>query len=307
MTIAQLKYALAVEKYLNFSKAAEMLYISQPALSAQIKSLESELKLTLFTRSSQGVNLTASGKDFCQEASLIVSAWDKFERKFNAGRQDTQTQLRIGIGFRALSTGIFSKLVKFYNSQADTEVLFVSIELNDNPLEFLLQNQIDFVIDRLPPSPIRQTIDLNCFTLVELLRERQCAVISPDLPLGARTSLTFSDLRGCKLITGPKGSIDDLAMQKLCRDYDLGADNLYRTNGLNVMVDLIRKGEGITIGPESLSNYFHVATIPIVPEKYIPLYLMCLKQKAHAPAFLVLKEHLFSLLTPGDPLHGNGR
>lgn len=304
MTITQLKYVLAVGKYLNFSKAAEELYISQPALSAQIKSLETELKLTLFTRSSQGVKLTEEGKNFCQEAALLVSRWDDFVEKFEGGRT-ARIQIRVGVGLRALSTGVFDEIVNFYNNQADTEVFFVFIEFDGNSPELLLQERIDLAVDRLPPSPIRQTMDLDQFALVELLRERQCAVMSCSSSLTACETLTFSDLRGCKFISGPKGSTEDLAIQKLCRDYHLGADNLYRTNGLNVMMDLIGRGEGITIGPESLSNYFPVATVPIVPEKYVPLYLMCLKQKMNTAPFLALRNYLYSL--PGLKKGGQQR
>jgi DNA-binding transcriptional LysR family regulator len=295
MTVIQLKYVLAVEKCLNFSKAAETLYISQPALSAQIKALETELKLTLFVRSPQGVRLTEEGKNFCREAALLVSAWDDFEKKFGTDQKGGIVQVRVGVGFRALSTGVFDEVVNFYDNQENTEVFFTFMEIDGNSLEYLQQGKIDLAIDRLPPSPIRQTIDLNYFTLVELMRERQCAVVSPNSPLINRAAVQFNDLRGCRLITGLKGSSDDLAMQKVGQDHDLLAENIYRTNSLNVMMELIRKGEGITIGPESLSSYFSVATVPIVPEKYVPLYLMCLKQRANTPTFGALRDYLSSL------------
>ena len=57
MTIAQIKYFLAILEYSNFSNAAEEMYISQSSLSKQIKSLENELGITLFARSNNKVSL----------------------------------------------------------------------------------------------------------------------------------------------------------------------------------------------------------------------------------------------------------
>ena len=296
MTIIQLRYALAVERYQSFSKAAEQLYISQPALSLQIKTLEQELQKTLFLRTPQGVTLTPDGENFCREAAMLMQFWDRFHQKFLGSNGDKRlTHLRIGVGPRSLSTGIFDQTMEFYHNQSALEVTFLNTDLNGNPLEFLLHNRVDFVIDRLPPSPILQSMDLADFCIVELFQERQCALMSSSSPLVGHSILTFDDLRGCSIVTGPKGSIDDLAMQKLSRDHDLASRNFYRTDSFSIMMELIRSGKGITIGPESLGGYAHLTAIPMSPEKRVPLCLMCLQKDARNPHFLALREYLTNL------------
>ena len=64
MELRHLKYFVAVAENLNFSRAATQLYISQPALSRQIKNLEDELSVILFIRQSDGLKLTEAGKFF---------------------------------------------------------------------------------------------------------------------------------------------------------------------------------------------------------------------------------------------------
>ena len=64
MTIMQVLYVLEVARRGNVSKAAENLFISQPALSSQIRRLEEELGCSLFHREPQGVTLTAAGRAF---------------------------------------------------------------------------------------------------------------------------------------------------------------------------------------------------------------------------------------------------
>lgn len=72
MNTTQLECFMAVADCLNFSKAAEHLRLTQPAVSHQIKSLEDELEVELFSRSSKSVRLTQEGHMFLQYAGDIL-------------------------------------------------------------------------------------------------------------------------------------------------------------------------------------------------------------------------------------------
>jgi DNA-binding transcriptional LysR family regulator len=73
MDIRQLEYFLGVASELHFSKAAEKLYVAQPALSRQIQQLENELDVVLFERDKRNVKLTPAGEYLQNEASRILS------------------------------------------------------------------------------------------------------------------------------------------------------------------------------------------------------------------------------------------
>ena len=77
MEIKQLEIFVCLAGHLNFSKAAEELYISQPSVSAQISSLEKELGSQLFIRNTKGVSLTKTGLDFLTYAQKILSLRDQ--------------------------------------------------------------------------------------------------------------------------------------------------------------------------------------------------------------------------------------
>ena len=64
MTLQQLKYALTLAETGSMNKAAESLFISQPALTNTIRVLEDEAGVTIFTRTNRGVSLTSEGSDF---------------------------------------------------------------------------------------------------------------------------------------------------------------------------------------------------------------------------------------------------
>lgn len=87
MDTKQLAYFVAVAKYQNFSRAAEDFYLSQPAISHQIKMLERELDTELFARNTKKVTLTESGALFLEDAKAILESVERAKQKLAAARQ----------------------------------------------------------------------------------------------------------------------------------------------------------------------------------------------------------------------------
>ncbi|WP_269538806.1 LysR family transcriptional regulator [Cerasicoccus fimbriatus] len=81
----------------NVSRAAERLYLSPPSVSAHIKSLEDELGVRLFTRSSRGMALTEAGRSLWEDAESIIQQTAQLRRKAQSLSQDISGTLRIGI------------------------------------------------------------------------------------------------------------------------------------------------------------------------------------------------------------------
>ena len=73
MNLQQLEYFLAVAKLLNFTRVAEKYFISQTAVTQQIKSLEEQLGVKLFNRTKRKVELTPAGTVFIEEAQAIIN------------------------------------------------------------------------------------------------------------------------------------------------------------------------------------------------------------------------------------------
>ena len=82
MDIKQMKYFLEICKHGSISHAAESLFISQQGLSSAVRRLESELHCDLFYRKSNSLVLTDQGKFFLEQASSIVSEFDKLQNHF---------------------------------------------------------------------------------------------------------------------------------------------------------------------------------------------------------------------------------
>jgi len=81
MEIRHLKYFMVLAEELNFTRAAEKLFIAQPPLSRQIRELEQELNATLFNRNNKKVELTEAGKFYAKEIRQLLDTLDAINLK----------------------------------------------------------------------------------------------------------------------------------------------------------------------------------------------------------------------------------
>jgi DNA-binding transcriptional LysR family regulator len=96
VNIFQLNCFLAVANYLSFGKAAQSLNISQPAITHQIKTLEEELNVKLFNRSTRLVELTLEGQAFVSDAKSMVSIAERAKMRFQNPEERPLPVLTIG-------------------------------------------------------------------------------------------------------------------------------------------------------------------------------------------------------------------
>jgi DNA-binding transcriptional LysR family regulator len=114
--LRDLRYFVAVAEELSFTKAAtERLFISQPALSKQIRQLESSLRVRLFERDRRTVTLTKAGEAMLPQARLVLAQWEETQRAVaEAARSTTLTvgfQTRIGRGLIPAVTARMAELL----------------------------------------------------------------------------------------------------------------------------------------------------------------------------------------------------
>ncbi len=147
MNLQQLQYVIQVEKHRSFNKAAKVLFITQPTLSRAIKSIEAELGITLFTRSTQGVELTLAGEKFINFARSVTAQFEeissaqfKGERLSPAFRLSTISSTFVSEAFVKMCelskdepffrytlniTRAVNVVDEVYNNQCDIGVIFI--------------------------------------------------------------------------------------------------------------------------------------------------------------------------------------
>ena len=290
MTLTQVLYALAVEEHLNFSAAARSLFVSQPALSLQIKTLETELGCRLFERTTHGVAVTKRGREFCEAARPLAHAWDEFQTAVRGGAK--RRVLRIGLGARVYSNGLFRKIVRFLDKHPEVEVSFVT-EAGHDFFADLKEGSLDLALDRLPPPELLEKPD--DFASWPLIEEPQCILMRRDDPRAQKGEIRFDELNGCALVTGLENTMEDRTLRVLCRKYGFTPKRLYRSDSMKTNMDLLRSGKGVIIGPQSFAAYFDVAAVPLAPHVSASLDFICLRKNAERHEIATLRRYLQTL------------
>ena len=274
MTTTQALYVLEVASCRSMSHAAQRLYVSQSAISQQIQKLEQELGCALFTRTVYGLELTPAGERFCQQARPVIDAWQKLCQDLQASNPSAKKQLRIGLGSRVYSNSLFEDIVRFLDGHPEIEVSFYT-EAGMDFLMALRQQQVDLVLDRLPSEDYldRQSE----YYSLPLVQERQCVLLSRMDPRAKLKSLAIEDLEGATMISGLENSAEDRQLKEICSKYSITLKRIYRSDGIETNMNLVRSGVGVVLGPESFARYFNVAAVPLDPETEASLRFVCLK------------------------------
>src|SRR6266567_3351301 len=192
MELRHLRYFAAVAAHGSFSRAANQLHLTQPALSRQVKSLEDEIGVALIVRGQNTISLTSAGEAFYEEAKDILARVDVAVRRIKT--HPPEKKLRIGY-VHSLTAGIMPRVVERFQSYSKD----VFLELSDLTTETMWQRaaaeQIDIAI--LPKS---LESHFKGFQWVELQRLAPVLVVSKKNPLAKLTRIHPEKLRDKTLL-----------------------------------------------------------------------------------------------------------
>jgi DNA-binding transcriptional LysR family regulator len=181
--VRDLRYFLAVARALNFTRAAETLYISQPALSKQIRALERHLRVTLFDRTANTVRLTRAGAELVPYAEAMLESWEDAKHSLSKASDCT---LVIGM-HTSPGRGILPSVRAMMVASCPD----VELELRHAPWSDRTAGLSDrgtdaaFVWLPLPQPPYRW---------VTIAREPRLVALANNHRLSSHTSVSISDL-----------------------------------------------------------------------------------------------------------------
>lgn len=195
MTFEQLYYFSVTAEFLNFTKAAEILYISQPTLSRQIVMLEQELGVKLFNREYREVTLTEAGRVLRSECDLLLDRYQTIKKQVkqtNTGHQGSLSIACIDFYYPEL----FTTMREYCKTYPDVRFQMRCRDMDRSTAD---------VANGKSDIGIGWSIELHNepyddFEFLSLYRDRFCAVMSDIHPLAQRPSLTVSEIKASRTI-----------------------------------------------------------------------------------------------------------
>ncbi len=248
MELRQLKYFIEVAEALHFGKAGKNLFLSQSALSQQIKSLEDEMDVDLFSRTLRAhqrkVELTEAGKVFLVEARHILQLSEKaVERARQVGKR--KNILKLGV-YKMLLRERTVELVKLLTLEfPETEIKIIEFTNSTDVQEALMNETIDVGVTLLP-------LKFSELSARPFKKGYLNVILPSEHILAHETHLTLEQLKNEKWIEINK-SIHPIfeEIEQMCREAGFNRQSLIvqEVSSLELLCGLVGLGLGIAFVP----------------------------------------------------------
>src|SRR6201996_4965298 len=186
MDFDQLHTFLEIVRLKSFSKAAQTCYRTQPAISAQIRQLEHELKAELFERFGSRISLTTAGKIFAEYAERMLDLRRQAQNALNELESSPRGELVIAAN-EATCIYVLPAVFAEYKTQFPGVQLQVNRSYGSRVVEAVMENVADFGLTQLPVAEKRVQV-------VEIHKDEMHCVIPAGHPLASLSQVTCEDL-----------------------------------------------------------------------------------------------------------------
>jgi DNA-binding transcriptional LysR family regulator len=242
LTLRQLRVYEAVAHHLSYSRAAESLHLTQPAVSMQIKQLEESIGLPLFEKLGKKIYLTEAGKEFLHYCKNILDQLTEAENVLAEMKGVGQGKLKISVAETAshFATQLLAEFCKRYPQVLVT----LNVTNREGLLKHLAKNDMDMVVMGKPPEELElQATSFMENPLVIIAPNNHPLAHEPNIPLdrlqeetflvreqgsGTRIAMErFFTEQGIKLTTGTELSTNEAIKQAVQAGMGLGILSLH--------------------------------------------------------------------------------
>ncbi|MEU7530057.1 LysR family transcriptional regulator [Saccharothrix sp. NPDC042600] len=240
---------LAVAEEGSLTRAAERLYVSQPALTKRIRRLETDLSVRLFTRSREGMTLTEAGRALADRAPALLALCDDVLRDTKATAGRAAKVLRVGFIASAANEAT-PDIIKAFGRRCPGWRVEMRQAPWSEPTAGLSTGEVDVALLRLPFP------DQDAYNVRVLLTEPRCVVLPSNHRLATRDTIAFEELWDEPFVAAP-------AETGAWRDYWLGTDHRPTPPRIGAVTDqpdawlqAVANGYGIALAPESATRFY---------------------------------------------------
>ena len=246
MTTKQMDYCIELARTLNFTRAAENQFVSQPTLTYQIKLLEDEVGFPIFTRSGKGAALTPAGAQF---VSFLSGMREDLKRAVEQG-QNFSAKYRDSISVSMMvrqALFLLPEAMRLFAAQSP-EVQIVPKFEYENGIEGFLKNETDLLF-----ALKEQTRQIPGIRVHELFESRIYLIAQRSDPLAAKNRITEAELYGRTLMVGGGSPPALRAVQH--RLIASGRIDYFNSADHDTTLTNVAAGRGVCLAPGFLNDH----------------------------------------------------
>lgn len=240
LTLKQLRYFDALARHQHFGRAAEACAISQPALSLQIKELETMFGAALVERGARKVRLTSVGEDFMRKSREVLVALDELEDLMRASKGPFAGRFRLGV-IPTVAPYLLPETIAALSARFPDIELELRESVTRSLVADLLESRLDAAIVALPISePSLQEFGLfkEDFVLVRPMQDAGKPVPGPE------------KLKTMRLLLLEEGHCFRDQALSFCEMTSAQPRQLMEGSSLSTLVQMVGAGMGVTLIPE---------------------------------------------------------
>lgn len=299
MDIRQLQYFVGIAETGRFSEASRLLFVTQSAVSQQIKLLEEELGTQLFVRQAHSVALTESGQELLPLAKKVLQGVTECYDRMNDLKGLLCGTLNIGLTY-SLEPYIRETMLAFMSRFPKVKVNAYYKSLTDL-LRMLKEHEIDIMFSMMPTSPHEYA------TSIPLTEYRLAAIMRANHPLAKKDIIQFSDLLPHKLILPEKGLRDRNAIESFIHTETGELNVVSLISDVNAIMNILQESNYISILTEhTIKNCPTLCRVPIKelsnPIKVYAHFNNTILQKHSADVFVEMLQQTRSMFVHNNKI-----
>lgn len=289
MLNAKLDTLLAVAELLNYTKAAQALSLTQPAVSQHIRQLEADYEITIFRRGEKPLVLTKEGEVLVQYAKKIRNLHERMLIQLGDVRRKKR-QLAIGVTETTMSSGIVEVLAKF-ETQTNCSSIQICTDEAKNLLDMLRNYSLDLAV-------LEGSVSEADFYSLSIDSDQLFAAVSPLNSLSHRSVVTLEDLKTQRMVLRSAGSGTRMIWENQLRqlfDTIESFQVVMELDSVDAIKELVKKDYGISIlSMRSCRSEVEEGTLILLPienKRMIrEVNLVCLKEAEQVATAQMLKR-----------------
>ncbi len=260
MEVDELKAFLTIAESQSFSRAAQQLHLTQPAVSKRISQLESSLGCQLFDRVGRTVTLTESGKNLLPRAQKILMEIEDMRRALTNLSGEVSGRLKIGtshhIGLHRLPP-----ILKSFSRQYPEVLLDIQFIDSEKAFDLIMQSKIELGIVTLPPE------DNSPLHTQAIWNDPLVFMIAADHPLSSQMEISLAELATFPAILPSMSTFTRRIVETIFQAHQLKINVPISTNYLETIKMMSSIGLGWTVLPatmlDSQVKILHVSGSPL--------------------------------------------
>ncbi|UTW61191.1 LysR family transcriptional regulator [bacterium SCSIO 12741] len=239
LTLRDIQMVKTIEEEGNLTRAAERLFVSQSALSHQLKKIESELGTSVFRRLNKNLVITPSGKRILESSEVILAEINKMYLDLQAINQGMAGTIRISTECYTCYHWLPPIIKAFREKYPDAEIQVVH-RATRQPMDYLKKAQLDVAI-------VSDSYDSHEYESTPLFSDEMLAVLSEDHPLANKTILNPEDFNGQTMVLYDVEDDNLFFLQEFIKPNGIELKQVMKLELTEAIVEMIAAGLGIGI------------------------------------------------------------